>query len=554
MGILPSHVYWQVLTFLLVMQTTVWSQSQSAGSPPEGTSQPSVVTLVESVTPSYNIEPVVQRFQGRRGEVIPFRFVITSTGKSMNVAVKLVGLRQELSGIILPATEAIVPVDVELTTPATFSLSPGESREITGTLRVPLAKTNFLSYGLLVRDAGAVSEPGELATGEAANTTASIRFVTQYVLRLDIQTGMITSEGLDALNLHDGTIRSVAGMPVVEAILDNPTDLALECQVSAELVSPLNDRPQPFLLSLPSRAKLTGGEQYLVRVMPRSRVRVAAAVDEMLFPGPQTLRIKIKYGRRDLVVENFPIEIQEGEFPAVEAQIAHLPNRMAVEPAQITVGQLAGMRRTAVLRFFNNSAEEQSIDLQAVDLRGQALDCLRLSHESFSIRSGKAKNVRVALFGSSSEAGPVAAGRIRVAVSSDGSNQQSSHLPIAILTRQLPPTQLEVAPLQFLRMDDQSAFRVSVTNPGDRYQPVHIELNVAQQNSATMRLTEGFGKWLAPAETREFDLIAEHSLPQGTYQLGLTVHSSEQLPAITETLQVELPPQLDAEEIVAAAE
>lgn len=252
----------------------------------------------------------------------------------MNVAVKLVGLRQELSGIILPAAEAIVPVDVELTTPSTFSLSPGESREITGTLRVPLAKTNFLSYGLLVRDAGAASEPGELATGEKANTTASIRFVTQYVLRLDIQTGMITSEGLDALNLQQGTIRSLAGMPVVEAILDNPTDLALECQVEAELLSPLNDRPKPFLLSLPSRSSLTGGEQYLVRVMPRSRVRVAATVSEMSFPGSQTLRIKLKYGRRDLVVENFPIEIQEGEFPAVEAQIAHLPNRMAVEPAQ----------------------------------------------------------------------------------------------------------------------------------------------------------------------------------------------------------------------------
>jgi hypothetical protein len=336
--------------------------------------------------------------------------------------------------------------------------------------------------------------------------------------------------------------------------LDNPTDLALECQVEAELLSPLNDRPKPFLLSLPSRAKLTGGEQYLVRLMPRSRVRVAATVSEMLFPGSQTLRIKIKYGRRDLVVENFPIEIQEGEFPAVEAQIAHLPNRMAVEPAQVAVGQLPGIRRTAVLRFFNNSVEQQSIDLQAVDLLGQTLDCLRLSHESFSIRPGKAKNVRVALFSSSSDAAPVAAGRIRVAVSSNGSNQQFSHLPIAILTRQSPPTQLEVAPLQFLRMNNQSAFRVSVTNPGDRYLPVHVELNVAQQNGGVLRLTEGFGKWLAPAETRAFDLIAAQPLPKGTYQLGLTVNSNEQLPPITETLQVELPPQLDAKEIVAAAE
>ena len=105
----------------------LYAQSAGSGAP---ASKP--ITLVENVQPSFYIEPVVQRFEGRRGAVIPFEFLIASTGKEMDVAVRAVSLRQEESGIILHDPSRAPSDAMRFTTPAQFKLSPGESRPIRG--------------------------------------------------------------------------------------------------------------------------------------------------------------------------------------------------------------------------------------------------------------------------------------------------------------------------------------------------------------------------------------------------------------------------------------
>ncbi|MEM9645668.1 MAG: hypothetical protein AAF989_11810, partial [Planctomycetota bacterium] len=192
------------------------------------------VTLSKKVEPSFHIEPIVHRFEARRGAVIPFTFEIASTGKDMNVDVLPVRLRQEESGVILHDLSSPSPDEVKIDSPGTFTLRAGDKHHIEGTVTVPLARTNFLSYGILVRDKGFRGEDGA-AAGEANSTMAEVNFVTQYVLRIDIETGVRDSSAMNLLKLERGELASELGMPLARVYLTNPTEFAFEFKVRGSI-------------------------------------------------------------------------------------------------------------------------------------------------------------------------------------------------------------------------------------------------------------------------------------------------------------------------------
>ncbi|MEM6364522.1 MAG: hypothetical protein AAF745_08850, partial [Planctomycetota bacterium] len=116
------------------------------------------ISLTRSVEPSFRIEPVVQRYRGRRGERIPFKFELQSTGKAMQINIRAVALRQEETGIILHDHVSAPASGVEFTSPTEFDLAAGGKFEITGDVTVPLVKSNIMSFGILVRDEGQLSK------------------------------------------------------------------------------------------------------------------------------------------------------------------------------------------------------------------------------------------------------------------------------------------------------------------------------------------------------------------------------------------------------------
>ncbi|MCA9262100.1 MAG: hypothetical protein KDA61_22940, partial [Planctomycetales bacterium] len=217
-------------------------------------------TVTQRVQPSFRIEPIVHRFKARRGETLPFKFVVTSLGKPMHVRVQPVNLRQEETGVILH-DEAGTPADaVRLFSDAEFRISPGGVEEIRGEVKVPLARSNYLSYGILVRELGAAPD---FKSTPSATTRADVQFVTQYVLRIDVETNVTSAGELDKLQLREVQVLGDDGLPVVQAYLDNPTDLAFECRVAADLsregAGPAGrSRRNPTLLGMASRASLEG--------------------------------------------------------------------------------------------------------------------------------------------------------------------------------------------------------------------------------------------------------------------------------------------------------
>tara|TARA_R110002049_G_scaffold285698_4_gene467084 strand:+ start:249287 stop:250966 length:1680 start_codon:yes stop_codon:yes gene_type:complete len=495
------------------------------------------VTLTRSVEPSFHIEPIVQRFEAKRGAVIPFQFLIKSTGKSMDVSVAAVSLRQQETGLVMHDGEGAPSDAVRFTSPIEFALAPGESHVIEGTVTVPLAKTNFLSYGVLVRDNGMVSGE-EIDKSDPSKTSATVRFVTQYVLRIDIETGVKDLSELNHLVFEDGGIYRDKGLPIARTYLTNPTDYAFEFGVRGEIDSENGSKPKPFHFSMPSRSTLKTDEKYLVRLMPRSRIRLESPVDSLLFPGKQQMHVSVTNGRRSVVEKSFPLHVRGGDFPALETQLAYLSDHLSVQPAQIQVGQAAGSNRSCNLRFVNTSDQPQSVAMQVRDLSGEPLDGIRLSSDSFEVKPGRSKTIRATIRAQRGDH-RVRFGQIHLSVEGES---VADALPLAVINGERPEPRVELGDLQSLQQSGVTSFRLPVTNQGDGFVPVHADLQVADTQGRAYELADGYGRWLKPGETRELAFIPDTVLEAGDYQLTLTFKTTEDQPPVTRTLVITLDP------------
>ncbi len=516
------------------------------------------LTLQESLEASFNIEPVVHRLNGRRGEVLPFSFLITSTGKSMNVSVYVVNLRQEESGNVFHDPNSNPSQFVRFTSETNFPLGPGESRTIAGEVTVPLSKTNFLSYGILVKDSGVnTGNVGEAAANAA--TRASIRFVTQYVLRLDIETGGIDLKELEQVDLQNGSIRAVQGFPVAEMFINNPTDMAVECSVDLTIRNEKGKKLKTIALGMPCRSDMPDSDRYLVRLMPNSRVRVMAPVDIVLLPGKHLLQYSLKIGRREVRNAQFDYQVRTGQFPALDAKLSILDELITVEPAQLELGRIAGTHRMGVLRFTNCGEADQAISLSSCDLQGNLFSGVKFSTEDFVLSPGKSKSVR-AVIQSVEGVEQAIYGSVVVKQGAD----KHSNVPLVLLFGE--PAKISVVLADFAAISAMNSeasnersllpqvFRASLENLGLGFAPVHGELEITSPDGRTWSMTDGFGRWMNPQEKRDLVFTTPLHLPDGAYRLSLVIRTTPESPLISRTFDVTLPLAVGSGESIQAGQ
>lgn len=463
----------------------------------------------------------------------------------MNVSVHIVNLKQEESGNIFHDPNSNPSQFVRFTSDTSFPLGPGESRTITGEVTVPVSKTNFLSYGILVKDSGVnTGSVGEAAANAA--TRASIRFVTQYVLRLDIETGGLDLKELEHVELQNGSIRTVQGLPVAEMFVNNPTDMAIECNVDLTMQNEKGKKFKSISLGMPCRSDMPEADRYLVRIMPNSRVRVMAPIDTVLLPGMHHLQYSLKIGRREVRKAQFDFQVRSGEFPALDAKLSILNELITVEPAQLELGKIAGTHRMGVLRFTNCGETDQPISLSACDLQGNDFSGVKFSTDDFVLAPGKSKSVRAVIQAVEGVDHAV----YGLVVVKQGA-EKNSNIPLAMLFGQ--PDKIDVVLADFAASPatnseatiDPSAipqvFRASVENRGAGFAPVHGELEIASLDGQTWSMTDGFGRWLNPHEKRELVFTAPQHLPDGDYRLSLVIRTSPDSPLISRTFDITLP-------------
>ncbi len=83
--------------------------------------QPKGFTIRETFEPTFHIEPLVQRVNGRRGDVLRFEFQVEATNKDTEVDVALVDLRQEITGQVVHEQATEINGNIQL-------LNPGRSK------------------------------------------------------------------------------------------------------------------------------------------------------------------------------------------------------------------------------------------------------------------------------------------------------------------------------------------------------------------------------------------------------------------------------------------
>jgi hypothetical protein len=498
------------------------------------------LSLTKTVQASFRIEPIVHRFAGRRGEVIPFAFEITSLGKEMDLKAIPVNLRQEESGVILHDPSGQPLGAVVLTSPEEFRIGPGESKQITGEVTIPIAKTNYISLGILVQDRGKAPDFSEDA-GSRAATQAGIRFVTQYVLRIDIETGHADPKQFSQLRIEQGKVTSQQGLPWVSAYLDNPTNFAYECRVRAALDAGASGKSTPVFLGMPSRSSLEDEGKTLVRIMPQSRLRLESPVDFPLFSGPQTLSVGVTNGRREVAGAEFELELAPTDFPGLQAQVAYVGAQLAVSPSQVEVGTARGASRMLGLKFVNSAAVEQSVELSARSLAGEPMVGLKLSPDHFQIGAGKSKHVRVQVQAVRGDAED-GIGEIHIVAQAGSASPAEQALPLWVRRTPRSVPQLVLSDLELVDHQGRTAFRLLVDNRGASFVPVHAELQLATAGGQALLLSAGFGQWIRPGATRALLFVPQQELPSGDCLLSLEVATGDEDPVERRTLSIRLEP------------
>ena len=197
-------------------------------------------------------------------------------------------------------------------------------------------------------------------------------------------------------------------------------------------------------------------------------------------------------------------------------------------------------KRSCNLRFSNNSAVEKYVQAELIGLSGEPINGIRLSASEFEVKPGRTKTIRASV-SSRSDLDRAVFGNVRLRITggSDGSTSVQE-LPLALIMGDRPPENVKIGELQSLLIGDKTSFRLSVTNNGEGYVPIHGELQIASGKSQAIELADGYRRWLRPGETRELAFTPDRPLVAGKYQLSLHVETAEGSQPFDQTLVVDL--------------
>lgn len=480
------------------------------------------VTVQDTFNPAFQIEPLVQRITGRRGEVLHFQFTLQTLNRDTDIEILKVGLRQDITGQVLQDERGGPSNPIEIIGQSKVHLRRDIPYVLEGIVRVPDGDANFHSLGILVRDSGARKDqaPEFDAQGKPV-TKAGIRFVTNYVLRVDLEVSGARGEQAKALVLEEGRITPFNGMPKVSVIVRNPASTAFEYELRTHLRSSPSDRSFDDLrMVMPVRAAMENEERYVGRVLPGCSVRMEEMLPQHLLSGSYQLEAELLDGGRVINRRTFNIEVNSEDFPAQEVKVKQVGGGMYVSPAQIELAQTRGGQRRATIEFKNTSTQAKTITLSTETNQGSPLNTVTVQPESFTLSAGRSRKISITLRSKSNFTNPIDFGFLQVK-STDATQQFSNTaaIPIAVVLGQIDEPKVEMQPLRFVPDSKYPSFRSVVTNQGPAHLPLEARLLIASESGQRSVLSGGFGKWLMPGESTNLEFRLDRELTPGNYQI-----------------------------------
>ncbi|MGH7127048.1 MAG: hypothetical protein ACREJB_07820 [Planctomycetaceae bacterium] len=528
------------------------AQNQNRRVVPRNPGQREQVRL-EGLEPAFRIEPLVHEFEAPRGRLLPFEFKVKSLRKTTSLRVRAVAMRQQDTGIIVPDTESPPPPEIRIDTPASMLLREDQEAVIRGRVTVPLSDSQFHSYGVLVTDLGQVV-PGQGVDrpGEPEKRRVGIRFITQYLLRIDISVRGALGLSIRNVRMEGGEILDVEGRPMVRVWLSNPVDHPFEFQVRCHLTREGGVSGDSFPLIMPCRAAQLPPRRDTSRLLAHSRIRVEQMLPDPIFPGAYTLHAEIIAGRRPQLRASFPVLVRDGDFPAQGSRVVEVANAVSVTPPQIELSLRPGGDRFVPVTIGNNS--RQTMDVQfaaraflpsdaAVPPGGAAdaeVDWLMVRPARMTLPPGRSRKVLIGLR-AHRDLDSHRYGLLRVQVAPETGNVDGAiDLPVALMTSADVPVDLHTDAIHLETGPHGAAFVWPLRNAGAVHVPLRARLSVTDPFGRTFSLKAGFDRWLLPGRADQLRFRIPSTPPPGEYQLNALLEVPGGEPIVLEqTLEIE---------------
>lgn len=475
------------------------------------------ITVEAAVRQAFRIDPMVNRIETRPGRIVPFEFGITGDDKPVRLEIQPVALTQDETGAIGPDLKVPAPVELEVQSPPTVDMKPGGQYLIKGRIRVPNTQSTFHTYGILVRDAGQLTNTPK---DEASNSPRiGIRFVTQYLLRCDIKVLGTKTESAAKLKVEKAELVDINGAPEARIYVSNPTDGPIEFNLNTQIRHSKDSSPRPsFPLWMPVRANTDVPERYTARVLPGARIRMIAPLDSAIFPGEYYMEAAMMWDNRVLGTHGFPILVQEGDFPASALATVLVAPQIEVSPSQLSLSLQRGGQRTQILELDNAGTRDAELELIPESHDGTPAPWMVVRPDKVKLQAGASRKVS-ANFAVSGDPNAIRYGRIRVKTHySDGTTAETASLVVAGLGRAaLPPVEFTAEKLQWDASHVNPAFVIEVKNTGNRHIPIDGIVVLGDEAARPIELRGGFGKWVLPGTTEKIRFKPPQGLPEGHY-------------------------------------
>ncbi len=514
---------------LLIAQTN--ERREPAGSP---------LTIQQLVSPSFKVSPLVIQVESRRGRTVPVEYVMESSGRPTRVQIAIVSLRQEESGVIMPDEAAVEPGVVRIDGPLEFVLNPDEPRVVSGEIRVPVTDSSFLSYGLLVRDLGVEQENApSSANGEAR---VRLKFVTQYLCRADITVQGGRGADVSGLQLEQGGIVEVDGMPKACVYVSNPTESPVEFETRCRLVGRgKTARRKSLPMVMPARASAEPDLRYVGRILPGSRVRLEAMLPDAVFAGDYDLHTELLSRGRPVGQRTDVVVVEENAFPAMAIAAVMATSGVYASPAQMEVSLQRGGDRVRTVTLTNENDSSVIVRLRSVDSQGRSAEWVTIRPAEIKLAPGASRKVSVSP-AASAELSENRYGFLAMEVQHDGQDVVAGDgkVAFAVVSRESPSPELKITDMKFDSEARYPSFVVTLSNPGSVHAPVDGRITLMSESGQLMDIRAGFGKWLMPGDSTDLAFPVRNPPENGSYQLQTEIYCGDASPILTRADRVEL--------------
>ncbi|MCY2983287.1 MAG: hypothetical protein NTY15_06560 [Planctomycetota bacterium] len=486
------------------------------------------ISVTESFEPTFRIEPLTQSLTGRTGAIVPFEFTLEAANRNAEIEVLPIGLRQEISGMILHDSQAPQADLLRLTSPSKMTLTSNTPAKIQGLVQFPRGDAKFHSVGILVKDVGAAAKLTANTDPSKPKTQAAIRFITQYVLRIDLEVDNVRGENANVLAIEKIELAPFDGRPKLMAQIINPSDSTFEFEVRAKLRSSPSDRTaRAIRLVMPSRESIQNEGRFVGRILPKSRIRMVELLPEAIASGAYETDLEIlevskekKEAGKVVAKKTLSVEVNAEDFPAQEVLIAQLGEDVQVSPAQMELSQLRGGNRRMTMLVKNNGKDSKTVEVTALNSTGLTMEAVMIQPPNFTLPPNGSRKISVTLKSQDDATNATLYGALHVQCRSDRKDfNEYRDIPMAIALKKSPLPEIDMTPVQWIATGKYPCFRCTVSNSGETHHPLEARLSIFDESGNRILIPAGFGKWLMPGQISKLEFRSEHVLSPGKYKL-----------------------------------